>query len=137
MKKNITDGQLKLLYEILSVRVLKKDIMRVFSVGERDARRMINRLRKTIPVISFSSNAGYRRAKRVRDLEDVNYAIAELRKRIKDLILIMNPLENWRDECEHAIAKFKEEGINEQDYLDREINTGSRAFTNAEWHSCM
>lgn len=137
MRRVITQDEMKTLYNMLGARTLKKEICLTFDVDERTARRMVNKLRKLVAVVSFSSQAGYRRARFLRDREDVKHTMNELKHRIRDMMQALDALEEWLYVCNTEIEKLRREGKNEQDNLDREINTRSGAGPDAEWRSLL
>jgi predicted DNA-binding transcriptional regulator YafY len=61
-------------------------------VTNRQARRKLEELRKYYPLISYSSDSGYRIATSYEDLGDVNHTINEFRSRQDEMNMNLKPL---------------------------------------------
>lgn len=100
-KKNKCRQVLKMLQE-RDIVYKEEIIAELHLTNERTARDLIAEIAKYKPIISTSDSKGYRLAKTLRDLEDVEHAWAELDSRQAEIESRKLPLIKFR---EAAIAK--------------------------------
>ncbi len=70
----------------------KQELMKHFDTGERQVRMMITHISHKLPVISVSSDSGYKIATTKEDFDEVNHTWAELSSRMEELEKRIFPL---------------------------------------------
>lgn len=83
------------LNKLLKDRQPKATISAFLGIGEREARKLIQDLSKKIPVISVSTNKGYKIACKRSDYEEAKHTYFELYSRIRELSLRAKPLKHF------------------------------------------
>lgn len=78
-------------------RKTRKELADMLGLDERTVRNRIHDLRRTQPVISYSSAQGYRIARGVEDLEDARHTLREMRKRAAEELVGASALEAFID----------------------------------------
>ena len=76
---------------------------------ERTIRAVISALATRKPVISLSSNKGYKLCKTDADLQDAENALAELSSRMEEIEKRMQPLYAFRDKIKYNIKGAKKD----------------------------
>ncbi|MBR2870701.1 MAG: hypothetical protein IKB98_04930 [Clostridia bacterium] len=99
--------KLNCMYSLLKVRFYSKtELMKIFGLGERQIRMLIEEISHRFPVISTSgTNAGYKLATSEKDLKLVENTWAELSSRKEKLDLRIGPLAKFRDKYKYNISK--------------------------------
>lgn len=84
----------------------KQELMEIFGLGERQIRMLITEVSHRFPVISTSgTNAGYKLARTVEDLQEVEHTWAELSSRMEELEKRIKPLIAFRDKVKYNIGE--------------------------------
>ena len=83
----------------------KQELMEIFGLGERQIRMLVTEVSHRFPVISTSgTNAGYRLATSIDDLEEVEHTWAELSSRMEELEKRIKPLIAFCDKMKYNIG---------------------------------
>ncbi|MBQ9716059.1 MAG: hypothetical protein IJV77_06600 [Clostridia bacterium] len=86
------------LYQLLKQRVWTKTELQIhFGMSERNVRRLISELAKKKPIISVSTEKGYKVATGKADLPSVEHCWRELDSRIEELEARKKPLIDFRE----------------------------------------
>ena len=126
-----TRQQLNAVYRLLFARdvVLKSEIQTSFKLHERVVRDLIATVAKKVPVISLSSETGYKLAKTENDLEATFNARKELASRRVEMLAREKPLINFicdksvRMDSLHDLENLNSELQLEIEYLSKFKNS--------------